>query len=79
MSPSSPQAFNTRVEGRSEAVHQFIARVLLQAHQAAEASDEPGDARAVLGVIELFADKMAAADPEFDSVAFIEAATEGVS
>jgi phosphomannomutase len=52
---------------------QFIARILHQAHQTAEA---PSDARAILGVAQMFADEMIATDPDFDRFAFVEAATE---
>jgi hypothetical protein len=61
----------------SEAVEQFVARVLRRAHQTAEARNEPSEARAILGVAHLFADELIASDPGFDRFAFITAATEG--
>jgi hypothetical protein len=64
------------VERELEAVDQFVARVLRQAHQAAHARDEPGDERAILEVAELFADELAAGDPAFDSVGFLAAAID---
>jgi hypothetical protein len=62
------------VERELEAANQFVARVLRQAHQAAQARDEPGDEHAILEVAELFADELAAGDPAFDGIAFLAAA-----
>jgi hypothetical protein len=58
------------------APEQFIARVLRQAH---EAADAPSDARAILGVAQLFADEFTVRQPGFDRLAFVEAATESPS
>jgi hypothetical protein len=70
---------HTLVEGETEAVDQFVARVLRSAHQIAEAHDAPSEARAILGVAHLFADELTASDPSFDRLGFVEAATEGRS
>ena len=67
------------VEGDPDAVDQFVARVLRQAHQGAEARNAPSEARAILGVAHLFADELTASHPEFDRVGFVAAATEGPS
>ena len=47
-----------------------------RAHLAAEAHDDPSAERAILDVAQLFADEFAVADPGFDRVRFIVAATE---
>ena len=65
------------VDGPSEAVDQFVARVLRRAHQTAEARNAPSEARAILDVAHLFADELTASHPGFDRLAFVEAATEG--
>jgi hypothetical protein len=70
---------HTLVEGDLEAVDQFVARVLRTAHEAAEARNAPSEARAILGVAQLFADELTASDPEFDRLGFVTAATEGLS
>ena len=67
------------VEGDPEAVEQFVARVLRQAHHSAEARNAPSEARAILGVAHLFADELTASHPEFDRLGFVAAATEGPS
>jgi hypothetical protein len=67
------------IEGDLEAVDQFVARVLRTAHEAAEARNAPSEARAILGVAQLFADELTASDPEFDRLGFVTAATEGLS
>jgi hypothetical protein len=64
------------VEGDSEAVDQFVARVLRRAHQSAEARNAVNEARAILGVAHLFADELIASDPGFDCLGFVTAATE---
>jgi hypothetical protein len=64
------------VEGDPEAVDQFVARVLRQAHHSAETRNAPSEARAILGVAHLFADELTASDPGFDRVGFVAAATE---
>jgi hypothetical protein len=51
---------------------EMIAHVLCSAHWTAE----PNEARAILHVAREFADELAAADPEFDRLEFIEATTE---
>ena len=56
-------------------VEELIARVLGQAHEAAEALNAPDEARVILRVAESFADALAAANPAFDRVRFIRAAT----
>ncbi len=56
-------------------VEQLIARVLGRAHRAAEALDAPNEARAILHLAQSFADELAAANPRFDRLRFIEAAT----
>jgi hypothetical protein len=66
-------------EGDTEAVDQFVARVLRRAHQAAEARNAPSEARAILALAQLFADELTAGDPEFDRLGFVAAATEGPS
>ena len=65
------------VESDRETVDQFVARVLCRAHQTAEASDAPSEARAILGVAQLFADELTASDPGFDRLGFVTAATRG--
>jgi hypothetical protein len=67
------------VEGDPEAVEQFVARVLRQAHHIAEARNAPSEARAILGVAHLFADELTASHPGFDRLGFVAAATEGPS
>ena len=67
------------VEGDPEAVEQFVARVLRQAHHSAEARNAQSEARAILGVAHLFADELTASHPEFDRLGFVAAATEGPS
>ena len=67
------------VEGDPEAVEQFVARVLRQAHHSAEARNAPSEARAILGVAHMFADELTASHPEFDRLGFVAAATEGPS
>ena len=56
-------------------VEQLIARVLVQAHRAAEARNAPHEARVILQVACSFADALAATNPRFDRLRFIEAAT----
>jgi len=53
----------------------MITRVLARAHGAAEAVNEPTRARAILEVAHCFADELAAANPRFDRIRFIEACT----
>jgi hypothetical protein len=61
------------------AVDEFVARVLRRAHQTAAAGDAPNEARAILGVAQLFADELTASRPGFDRLGFVTAATEGPS
>jgi len=67
------------VEGDPEAVDQFVARVLRQAHHSAEDRNAPSEARAILGVAHMFADELTASHPGFDRLGFVTAATEGPS
>jgi hypothetical protein len=67
------------VEGDSEAVGQFVARVLRRAHENAEARNAPNEARAILGLAHLFADELTASAPGFDRLGFVAAATDGPS
>jgi hypothetical protein len=67
------------VDGDSEAVDAFVARVLRRAHQSAEARNAASEARTILGLAHLFADELTASDPEFDRLGFVMAATEGPS
>jgi hypothetical protein len=67
------------VECNPEAVDEFVASVLRRAHQTAEARDAPNEARAILGVAQLFADELTASRPGFDRLGFVTAATEGPS
>ena len=67
------------VECDPEAVDEFVARVLRQAHQSAEARNAADEARAILGLAHLFADELTAGDPGFDRLGFVTAATEGPS
>jgi hypothetical protein len=48
-----------------------VAEVLGRAHRTAEAANEPGEARAILGVAHSFADELAAARGDFDREGFI--------
>jgi hypothetical protein len=57
------------------AVDRYIADVLRTAHQTAEAVDETDEARAILHVAHLFAEKLAETDPDFDRLQFLEAIT----
>ena len=59
----------------ADPVEQLIARVLGRAHRAAEALDAPSEARTILHLAQSFADELAAANPRFDRLGFIEAAT----
>jgi hypothetical protein len=57
----------------------LIVEVLRRAHLQADAVDAPNEARAILHVAQSFADELAADDPEFDRLCFIEKATEDPS
>jgi hypothetical protein len=76
---ASPVVNHPFVESDLEAVDQFVARVLRRAHQAAEAEDEMGTARAILDLAHMFADELTVTVPGFDRLAFVEAATERTS
>jgi hypothetical protein len=60
----------------TERTEQLIARVLCRAHKAAMAVGAPDEARAILDVAQSFANELAAADSEFDRLAFLRAVTE---
>jgi hypothetical protein len=60
-------------------VDDWVANVLHRAHATAEALGAPDEARVILHVAHAFADELSNADPQFDRVGFIEAATEGRS
>ena len=62
------------VEGEPVAVDQFVARVLDQAHQAANANAAPDEARVILCLAQSFADEFAKSNPRFDRPRFIHAA-----
>jgi hypothetical protein len=64
------------VEVDPESVGQLIARVLREAHHTAEVLNAPNEARAILDVAHSFADELADADPQFDRLGFIRAATD---
>ena len=61
--------------GEPVAVARFIADVLHRAHQAAHAIHAYDEARAILGVAQLFAEDLAKIDPRLDRVQFVQAAT----
>jgi hypothetical protein len=65
------------VHGDPLAVDELIAHVLRRAHRAAEDLNAPDAARAILYVAHSFADELGSADPRFDRLRFIQAATEG--
>jgi hypothetical protein len=57
------------------AAQRFVAHVLRDAHRTADTYDEPDEARAIFHMAVSFASEMEQADPEFDRLAFIKAAT----
>ena len=61
--------------GDPVAIEELIAHVLGRAHRMAEHFNAPGEARAIFHVAKLFADELAAADPQFDRRRFIQTAT----
>jgi hypothetical protein len=67
------------VDGDSEAVDEFVARVLRRAHQSAEDRNAASEARTILGLAHLFADELTADNPGFDRLGFVTAATDGSS
>jgi hypothetical protein len=62
-----------------EGVEEWINGVLTRARQRAEAADGPDALRGLLYVTRCFADELATANPRFDRLRFIRAATEGPS
>jgi hypothetical protein len=66
---------HARDRGGPGPVSELISRVLRSAHDAAETLDAHDEARAILHVARFFADELAARNPDFDRVHFIEAAT----
>jgi hypothetical protein len=75
----SRRANDPPVQGEAVALDRYIAGVLRRAHEAAEAADEPDEARAILHVAHAFADELAMMNPQFDRMRFIDAATTGPS
>jgi hypothetical protein len=74
-----PQQAPSVDKGDPGAVDQLIARVLRQAHHTAEVMHAPNEERAILHVAHLFADELTHANPQFDRLGFIRAATQGQS
>jgi hypothetical protein len=64
------------VEDDPEAVDPFVARVLRRAYQTAYARNASSEARAILGVAQLFADELTTSHPGFDRLGFVTAATK---
>ena len=62
--------------GERLAIDEFIAGVLLRAHQTVEPLRSPSEARTILRVAHLFANDLERADLPFDRLAFIEAVME---
>ena len=56
-------------------VEEFIVDVLHRAHETALAAHAHDEARTILGVAQLFAEDLAKADPRFDPLRFVQAAT----
>jgi hypothetical protein len=67
------------VQGDPVAVDELIVRVLQRAHCTAEDLNAPDAARTVLYIAHAFADELASADPNFDRLRFVQAATEDPS
>ena len=61
--------------GDPVAVEKFIAYVLRRAHRTTVANNAPNDARGILHVTHCFADELAIANPRFDRLLFVRAAT----
>jgi hypothetical protein len=59
----------------TERVETFIADVLHRVYRTTVATGSPHDTRGVLYVAHCFADELAAANPHFDRLHFIQAAT----
>jgi hypothetical protein len=64
------------VAGEPLAVDKFVAQVLRRAHRGALEIHAHSEARAILGVAQLFADELAKTNLRFDRLQFIEAAIE---
>jgi hypothetical protein len=79
VNPSTPIVDNVLAPGQPDAVNQLIARVLRRAHRTAEERNSPNEARAILHIAHSFADELGAANPGFDRIRFIRAATEDPS
>jgi len=62
--------------GERLAIDEFIAGVLLRAHQTVEPLRSPSEARTILRVAHLFADDLEQTDLPFDRLPFIEAVME---
>src|SRR3954467_13012042 len=60
-------------------IDQFIADVLQRAHRTARAVHAHDEARAILGVAQLFAEDLARTDPDFDRPRFGAAVMEDAS
>jgi hypothetical protein len=67
------------IQGEPVAVDELIVHVLRRAHRTAQDRNVPDAARAVLYIAHSFADELAGADPDFDRLRFIQAATEDLS
>jgi hypothetical protein len=57
----------------------LIADVLRRAHRTADERNSPNEARAILHVAQAFADELGIANPRFDRLGFIRAATDAPS
>jgi hypothetical protein len=75
----SASVLSVPIERETEAVDQFVARVLRSAHENAEARDAASEARTILGVAQMFAAELTASDPTFDRLGFVVAVTESPS
>ena len=64
------------IEGDPTAVEELIAQVLGRAHEAAESSDAPDEARVIFHIAHSFADELEGTDPQFDRHRFIQAVTD---
>jgi hypothetical protein len=57
----------------------LICAVLRRAHRTMEDLNSPNEARAILRAAHMFADELAASDPEFDRLQFIKDVTDDPS
>jgi hypothetical protein len=64
------------VAGEPLAVDEFVAQVLRRAHQDAVEVHAHSEARAILGLAQLFADELAKTNLRFDRLRFVKAAIE---